>query len=143
MIVNTELIFKASAPNAFAASACACGVTALNHKIRNNSVKNYSVIVSVFGMSCKILNRFGSSFWEKKDFNITHCCLHKCNNIALLRFSYLFAHFYIILSYLALGSNVSESFIKSIFAILVLGKLSITSIFLGHENLARFFLQYD
>ena len=50
-------------PHTLAAPSSSCRVTALNHKVVDNTVKNNSLIVAVFGMCCKVFSTvFGHSF---------------------------------------------------------------------------------
>lgn len=98
-------------------------------------------IVAVLRVGDKILDSFGCGVGEKEYSNIARRGFHHCDGIACFGCSCLFAH--CISSLQPSGVYLSESAIKSTFAILVLGRESKISIFLGQENLARFFLQYD
>ena len=141
MIIDVEFILKAVAPDALAAPACAGGVAGLDHKIGNDPVEYDAGIVAVLCVSDEILDRLGCGVGEKEEPDIACRGLHHCDGIACFGCSCLFAHF--ISSFQPSGVYLSESAIKSTFAILVLGRESKISIFLGQENLARFFLQYD
>ena len=93
MIFRAELILKRSAPYTFAAGSSAERIAALNHKIGDYTVKDYAVIVAVFGVGREVFNRFGRGVREKNNLDIAHCRFYCRKNIAFLGISSLLAHF--------------------------------------------------
>ena len=74
-------------PGRFATVAFAKRVPALDHKIFNNAVKNYTVVITFFGEETKILRRFRGVPFQKLDFDRSLIRLNNSSSVCHLDFS--------------------------------------------------------
>ena len=89
MVIRAEFILKVLSPDALPAHASARRISALNHKIRDDAMKNQAVIVTVFGVRRKILDRLWSGVRKEENLNFPHRRFHCSGDIPRLRFAKL------------------------------------------------------
>ena len=68
MQVRGNFILEVLSPAAFTASACACRVTSLNHKVLNDTMECESVIVAVLCQCFEVFHRLRCFFGEETHF---------------------------------------------------------------------------
>ena len=69
--VITEFIFKVFPPYASASCAITERVSGLDHKLRNDAVEDYTIVVTALRMPDEILNSLGCLLREQSEMNIT------------------------------------------------------------------------
>ena len=78
-----KLVFKAVTPDALTAATGGGGVTALDHKVLDDTVEHDAVVIAVFGVGGEILHRLGGKLREQADGDVAHSGVHNRHQIAL------------------------------------------------------------